>query len=336
MPLRITDLSDKGQIAALNRWADLIETKLRGINTDTSYVNAIGEKSFSTAANANSAATSAQSTANAANTAATNAKLYAIAAASARPDSNPLTAHDAGSNVTVTIASFNMHVAGIGAIAITGNTLTGLSYGTVYYIYYTDPNLTGGAVTFQTSLTKHGTIGSTVNFYVGSILTPVSGGADTIGNNDGGAGAQTGVQANCFSSVVTVVNSGGTATIVNQGRMVDGNLNDFGEIQLSGTMSGDVILSGISGIAPAYSSLVLNVKTAIPSNGGALLTLAYSLDGGSTWTNIYSVGTTRAITTDSITLSPSQNIGAVQLRFTWSSSVGAHWDIYGGYIAASA
>jgi hypothetical protein len=47
------------------------------------------------------------------------------------------------------------------------------------------------------------------------------------------------------------------------------------------------------------------------------ITLEYSLNGGVTWTTIYDVtGSSRALTTDQISLSTAQNTALVQIRAT--------------------
>jgi hypothetical protein len=67
-----------------------------------------------------------------------------------------------------------------------------------------------------------------------------------------------------------------------------------------------------------WSSLTLNVRSAVPSNG-ALCTVqvTYSLDGGVTNTNIYNLSaTTRALTTDAITLPNNQNLALLVITVT--------------------
>jgi hypothetical protein len=108
-----------------------------------------------------------------------------------RPLSNPLTGHDAGSNVTINIAAFTMRTSSKGDISENSGSVTGLSYNTLYYIYFSDPSLSGGAVTHIATTTRETAIsngGATGQFFVGSIITPLSGQPDTIGNNDGGSG----------------------------------------------------------------------------------------------------------------------------------------------------
>lgn len=121
-------------------------------------------------------------------------KLMTASHASYRPLTNPLTAHDTGTNVTISIASFTMRCPLLSPsdidITINSGTITALAYSTVYYIFYDDPRYLGGAVTYQFTTTKENALNGEARFFVGSIKTPVQGGPDTIGNDDGGAGAQ--------------------------------------------------------------------------------------------------------------------------------------------------
>jgi hypothetical protein len=274
--------------------------------------------------------------------AATNAYWYLIAnntaiasASSYRPTTNPLSATDAGSSATITIANFTMNVAGVGAVSVNGGSITGLSYGTLYYIYYADPAIAGGSVTYQYTTTKSSAISSGVDFFVGSILTPLHGGQNTVGNNDGGTGSQSGFAGNCFAS--SYVNSG--TTLVNPANMIDGNTTDYGTISVSNGSSGTLTLAGISGIAPVYASIVLNVLTEVSAYAAAATaSLEYPTNGGvsfttqTTWT-----GTTGLVLTQ-ITLSATQNIGAVQVRIAETSSgvgTGVTLNMYGAWLAVS-
>jgi len=314
MPLNLTDLQGRGSVATLNKWAAWVETQLRGGNTGQN--TALTSSRF------------ALTRAGAASTLATSANLAATSAVSYRPATNPLSATDAGSNATITIANFNMNIAGkTSPLAITGNTLTGRSYGTVYFIYYTDPNLTGGSVTFTSSTSK-----SPSPFYVGSITTPLAGAPDTIGNNDGGTGAQIGFAANLWAGNATATLGG--SYITNLSNANDGNLTNFATVAPTGnSQQADLVTSLYSGISPFYGAITLNIRTEVTNlhaasgdTGFTSAFLDYSLDGGVTFTNIYTVQTasgggnaSRALKTDSVSLSVAQNIAAVQVKLTVST-----------------
>ncbi|MCI0348858.1 MAG: hypothetical protein L0Z53_05475 [Acidobacteriales bacterium] len=108
-----------------------------------------------------------------------------------RPLSNPLTATDAGTTATVNIAAFTQRVAGVD-VSVNSGSVSTLSFGTLYFIYYDDAGFAGGSVTYNATTVKETALNGSGRFFVGSIITPKDGAADTSGNNDGGAGAQTG------------------------------------------------------------------------------------------------------------------------------------------------
>jgi hypothetical protein len=181
----------------------------------------------------------------------------AIASSSSyRPTSNPLTATDAGSNVTITIASFTMNIAGVGAVSVNGGTITGLSYSTVYYIFYADPSISGGTVSFQDATTKTTSISSGVNFFVGSILTPPSGGGTTTGNNDGGTGAQTGGTITIFPTTWTVTAGNGWSSNT---AGIDGDPSTWTSPPGDGSAEpGTVVVGGLPAIIfPSTANVVL-------------------------------------------------------------------------------
>jgi hypothetical protein len=101
------------------------------------------------------------------------------------PLSNPLTALDSGSSATVDIESFTMRVPGR-EIEVNSGAISGVDYDTLYYVYFDDPNLFGGTVTYEATTTKRTVILVAGRFFVGSIRTPAKGGPPTIGNGDDG------------------------------------------------------------------------------------------------------------------------------------------------------
>lgn len=110
------------------------------------------------------------------------------------------------------------------------------------------------------------------------------------------------------------LNSGTTLAYTNPGFAVDGDLNSAATcvIQHSHQYAGCVWSFASLGTTPP--SLYLNVLSAVnPINGAARSAgIWYSLDGGSTWTEIYNTGY-RAQQWDSIELSPSQDCSLVQV-----------------------
>jgi len=136
-----------------------------------------------------------------------------------RPTSNPLTAHDAGSSATINIAAFFMRSPGYPDVSLSSGAITNLAYGTMYFVYYLDLFFLGGAVAYLVATSKETVLQNAAAFFVGSIRTPLAGGADTIGNNDGGAGAQTGSNAKIlFTTLNSVVGA-----VSNPSYMMDGD-----------------------------------------------------------------------------------------------------------------
>lgn len=90
--------------------------------------------------------------------------------------------------------------------------VTALSYSTLYWIYFTDPTLSGGAVTYLASTSKPDTLNSTGNLFVGSVQTPAAFGANTTGNGDGGSSSNQTGATNVQSLATTSATNSGTVT----------------------------------------------------------------------------------------------------------------------------
>ncbi len=267
-----------------------------------------------------------------------------------RPTTNPLTATDAGSNATVNIASFTMRTSSKGDISINSGSITALSYSTLYYIYYDDATLAGGAVTYAATTTKTTAINGSGRFFVGSIVTPAATAPNTTGNNDGGVGAQSGQTSIFLFGLTTAATTGAhTPNIANANHAIDGDLTTFAKLAFTYTAvaeaeTSDLILSAGAPSSAPWQSLTLYVASAVPTNGStagsnyATALVRYSLDGGSSYTNIFSVTgpTTRAFTVDSISLPVNQNLALVRVEANMtrnSSSIAtAELDLYEAYV----
>lgn len=212
-----------------------------------------------------------------------------------RPLSNPLTAHDDGitgspplEHCEIDIAAFTMRSAiGPTDISVNSGTITGLLPSTVYHTYYDDPKYLGGAVTYLCNTTQAIALDAEGRFYVGSILTPVAGGLDTVGNNDGGTGAQSG-QLYWLSPTLRAdvdANNNQTWYAVNQPD-TDGDTSTYFDLTVEDT----VWLGGIPSTPSKWSSLQLKIHSSVLSvTAAGAAFLDYSLDDGSSWTNIYNV-----------------------------------------------
>jgi len=263
-----------------------------------------------------------------------------------RPLTNPLTATDAGANATVNIAAFTMRTSSKGDVSVNSGSVTALSYSTLYYIYYPDDTLAGGGVTYSATTTKTTAINGAGRFFVGSIVTPAATGPNTTGNNDGGVGAQAGQTAVFLFGAITPTTSGVDAANVNLNNCIDGNLTTFGSVKVntsgSANATSSATTSAASPTSAPWSSLTLNVRSAVPTNavssGTNLAGASYSIDGGSTFTTIYSVNalTTRAVTTDSVSLPTNLNLANLRVLvsvFRGSASPQAiQLDFYEAYV----
>jgi hypothetical protein len=196
--------------------------------------------------------------------------------------------------------------------------VTGLAYNTLYYVFYSDPYLAGGAVTYYVSAIKYAVLASPGNFFVGSILTPPQGGQDTVGNNDGGVGAQGGLTMSVFA---TAVNTTGSWTNTNQA--IDGNASTPATI--GGVTSGTIVVSGFPATT-LYGGQALNVAAFAQVTGPGTASISYSTDGGATFTAIQSIspptGTQQFInfTDYQVTLPPNISLANVQVKLEFTGA----------------
>jgi len=150
-----------------------------------------GEVAQVAADTANTAAATAQAAATAANTAASTAQGAADSANTVAaiiggyPSGLTLTASADGATAKIVVSSHTM-IYPDKTVSVTGDTLSGLAYGTSYDIYYDDPARAGGAVTFN-AVTDGTAFPSPTNpsrIYIGSAMTPAtSGDPDVTGVN---------------------------------------------------------------------------------------------------------------------------------------------------------
>jgi len=98
--------------------------------------------------------------------------------------SSVLTATDAGADATITVANFTRFYDDGTSAVITGGAITGLSYSTLYSVFYDDTTRADTTPTFQAT-----TLGGQArhNFapgrhFVGTVTTPASGGGGTTGD----------------------------------------------------------------------------------------------------------------------------------------------------------
>jgi hypothetical protein len=223
----------------------------------------------------------------------TRAALTA-ANASYRPTnpSNPLTAHDDGSSVEIDIASFTMRVAvevnGGHDVSVNSGVISGLSYATTYHVYYDDPSYAGGAVTYSANTDQAIALDASGRFYVGSILTPVAGGIDTIGNNDGGTGAQSGQTYLLYPTLRADDSTDPVTWYPASFEDSDGNTTSYYDLQAQET----VWLGAFPTVVTKWKSLNLKIHSEVVGvEPGGQAFCDYSLQDGAdgSWTNIFTV-----------------------------------------------
>lgn len=108
----------------------------------------------------------------------------------------------------------------------------------------------------------------TNRFFVGSISTPPATGAPTLGNNDGGPGAQIGmktlIQFNSATPQAT-----GNGTVANAGNSIDGDSTDYATLTVfAGSPGGTAAITcaGASGIIPSNASIAVSFSFSMPTN----------------------------------------------------------------------
>jgi hypothetical protein len=240
---------------------------------------------------------------------------YATGSASLnnRPLSNPLTSSDAGATATVSIAAFTLRVArptGTLDISVNSGSITSLSFNTTYHIYYDDTDLAGGSVTFAATTTRETSLNGAGRIYVGSITTPQDGAFNTVGNNDGGVGGQYGLTQLYWPSAVLLnesISAPGKTADINSATSEDIAAHD---ITPSGESALYTLRTWINPVVPGFvKTVTLKIDTeVIFTQGGSIATftarLRYSLNAGSSWTNIYNkTDEGRSRTLDSVTIS---------------------------------
>lgn len=243
---------------------------------------------------------------------ATNARLAdprrnLAAHVSYRPTTNPLTATDAGATATINVAAFTQRVAGVD-IAVNSGTVTGVGFDLLRFTRYDDANFAGGAVTYVAEATKEDALNGTGRFFIGSIRTPKDGGIDTVGNNDGGTGAQFDFRGGIGTPKDNALGGGGAAAFTNPNNAQDGDLATFAfgiDDDAANQPKGHVwrSIQQIGWLGPATVTLKVRSEVIKTGAGVVLGRARYSINGGTTFTTLFSTAVSRALQTDSVDLS---------------------------------
>lgn len=141
---------------------------------------------------AQTTADTAQTTADTASTTANTVKTTDKISGSATAPTNCLSATDAGSNATITIAANTRLYGDNTSLDVSGGTLTGKAYSTTYAVYYDDATCSDTTPTYVATTTLKTAMHNYVSgrHFVGQITTPASGGGGTSGGGTppGGGG----------------------------------------------------------------------------------------------------------------------------------------------------
>jgi hypothetical protein len=145
----------------------------------------------------------------------------------------------------------------------------GLNYDTLYYVYYEDLTLAGGAVTYHATTDRTAAFASGAAFFLGSIRTPKAGASDTIGFNDGGNGAAQGMRNRFgFVSINTAIPSPGTLT--NLANASDDDQSTFATLTAPANGTSYGVVLDFVGLPPNarrnFNRIVANVVYDIPTN----------------------------------------------------------------------
>lgn len=181
-----------------------------------------------------------------------------------------------GHAATIDISAFDMAIPGINYPELDAGAITGLQYGTQYFIYYLDPGFLGGEVIYQVTTEKSAALGSAGTFFVGSITTPPAGGAPTTGNNDGGSGAQWGNVTDATYTVASAGSTGSGGSVTNALNAIDGNTVTYATISSTSSSTNFIILTMPPSILPGSSAtLTINYLRQVTAVGGAATLFAY-------------------------------------------------------------
>lgn len=81
---------------------------------------------------------------------------------------------DAGSNASITISAHTRVYSDGTQVSVGANSLTGLAYSTVYYVYYDDPAFAGGAVSYVATTIQADAAQVNGRHLVGEVTTPAA------------------------------------------------------------------------------------------------------------------------------------------------------------------
>ena len=161
-------------------WQRVMEQVEKAFVTQQEQITAIALAQAAATA-ANIAAAAANVAAGVAQAAALDAGADASLAASGASGLT-MSATDAGASATITISAHTRVYGNGTSVAVSGGSVTGLSYSTGYYIYYVQASRLGGAVTYQATTNSALAAQTGDTHSLGAVTTPAAAGAPIDGN----------------------------------------------------------------------------------------------------------------------------------------------------------
>jgi hypothetical protein len=132
----------------------------------------------------NAISAASKALADAAQSTASTAKKNDKISASATVPSVVVSASDAGTSATITVAAHTRQYGDGTTLAVAGGSITGLPYSTLHAIYYDDPTTANASPTYSVTTTLKNAQPNMADgrHYVDQITTPASGGGSTSGS----------------------------------------------------------------------------------------------------------------------------------------------------------
>lgn len=200
---------------------------------------------------------------------------------------NPLTAHDDGTTGSppvdnldeIDVATFFISSGGK-QVALNSGSILFCQRRTPYYVFYDDPDFSGGAVTYQATedpvIAKLGES----RFFIGSIIGPSLGAPDSIGNGDGGHGSVPVIGTllafvpgipSISASFTQVTTPSGSASVLNAGAVLDNDDTTFATLTVTNSGASPGPTAGINvstpfGIYRRFSKLTVYVDYEVTVN----------------------------------------------------------------------
>lgn len=160
-------------------WQNQVEQVEESVNAVIDAINA-AELAQAAADTANAAAATAQAAADAADTAA-EAVTTEQDIINSYVTGITITGTDAGADATINVSAHTRTYGDGSSVSVNSGSVTGLSYSTLYYIYYDQASRAGGAVTYAATTSDSVAVQSGDRHVVGSVTTPAAAAPDNNG-----------------------------------------------------------------------------------------------------------------------------------------------------------